>query len=31
MLFADDIVMYITGRDHVERKLEKWGRAMEER
>ena len=31
MLFADDIVMCSTRRDHVERKLEEWRRAMEER
>ena len=31
MLFADDIVLRRTRRDHVERKLEEWRRAMEER
>ena len=30
MLFADDIVLSSTRRDHVERKLEEWRRAMEE-
>ena len=31
MLFADDVVMCSTRRDHAERKLEEWRRAMEER
>ncbi len=31
MLFADDIVMCITRREHVERKLDEWRSAMEER
>ena len=31
MLFADDVVLCSTRRDHVERKLEEWRRAMEER
>ena len=31
MLFADDIVRRSTRRDHVERKLEEWRRAMGER
>ena len=31
MLCADDIVLCSTRRDHVERKLEEWRRAMEER
>ena len=31
MLFVDDIVLCSTRRDHVERKLEEWRRAMEER
>ena len=31
MPFADDIVLCSTRRDHVERKLEEWRRAMEER
>ena len=31
MLFADNIVLCSTRRDHVERKLEEWRRAMEER
>ena len=31
MLFADDIVWFSTRRDHVERKLEEWRRAMDER
>ena len=31
MLFADDIVLCSTRRDHVERKLDEWRRAMEER
>ena len=31
MLFADDIVLCSTRRDHEERKLEEWRRAMEER
>ena len=31
MLFADDIVLCSTRRDHVGRKLEEWRRAMEER
>ena len=31
MLFADDIVLCSTRSDHVERKLEEWRRAMEER
>ena len=31
MLFADDIVMCSTRREHVERKLEEWRRAVEER
>ena len=31
MLFADDMVLCSTRRDHVERKLEEWRRAMEER
>ena len=30
MLFADDIVLCSTRRDHVERKLEEWRRAMDE-
>ena len=30
MLFADDIVMCITRREHVERKLDEWRSAMEE-
>ena len=31
MLFADDIVLCSSRRDHVERKLDEWRRAMEER
>ena len=31
MLFADDSVLCSTRRDHVERKLAEWRRAMEER
>ena len=31
VLFADDIVLWSTIRDHVESKLEEWRRAMEER
>ena len=31
MMFEDDIVLCSTRRDHVERKLEEWRRAMEER
>ena len=31
MLLADDIVLCSTRRDHVERKLEEWRRAMEGR
>ena len=31
MLSADDIVLCSTRRDHVERKLEEWRTAMEER
>ena len=31
MLFADDIVLCSTRKDHVVRKLEEWRRAMEER
>ena len=31
MLFADDIVLCSSTRDHVERKLEEWRRAMVER
>ena len=31
MLFADDIVQYSTRIYHVERTLEEWRRAMEER
>ena len=31
MLFADDTVLCSTRRDHVERKLEEWRTAMEER
>ena len=31
MLFADDIVLCSTRRDHVERKLEEWRTAMEVR
>ena len=31
MLFADDIVLCRTRRDHIERKLDGWTRAMEER
>ena len=31
MLFAGDIVLCSTRRDHVERKLEEWRAAMEER
>ena len=30
MLFADDIVLCSTRRDHVERKLDEWRRAMKE-
>ena len=31
MLFADDILLCSTKIDHVERKLDEWRRAMEER
>ena len=31
MLFVNDIVLYSTRREHVERKLEEWRRAKEER
>ena len=31
MLFADDIVLCNTRRDHVERKVEEWRRSIEER
>ena len=31
MLFADDIVLCSSRRHHVERKLDEWRRAMEER
>ena len=31
MLFADDILLCSTRRDHVERKLEEWRTALEER
>ena len=30
-MFADDIVLCSTRREHVERKLEEWRRAIEER